>query len=65
MGSSFDYSLAGPGSPAGRIENHQSPKLREEQTLEKHEELTEKQQARDLVSGSTLYDTIVDFLQEN
>jgi hypothetical protein len=43
----------------GKVENPISPKL-PENPLEKHEECTEKQQAKDLVSfnGSTLYDTL-------
>ncbi|QSZ35349.1 hypothetical protein DSL72_008219 [Monilinia vaccinii-corymbosi] len=36
-----------PGTP-GRIVNPLSPTFREEQVLEKHEELTEKEQAKDL-----------------
>lgn len=38
-----------PGTPGRRIDNPLSPTFREEQILEKHEELTEKEQAKDLV----------------
>jgi hypothetical protein len=37
-----------PGTPGRRIDNPLSPTFREEQILEKHEEMTEKEQARDL-----------------
>lgn len=37
-----------PGTPGRRIDNPLSPTFREEQILEKHEESTEKEQARDL-----------------
>lgn len=40
-----------PGTPGRRIDNPLSPTFREEQILEKHEEMTEKQQAKDLVSS--------------
>lgn len=40
-----------PGTPARRTENPLSPTFREEQILEKREAKTEKEQARDLVSG--------------
>jgi hypothetical protein len=43
-----------PGTP-GRMLNPLSPTFREEQILEKHEEDTEKEQAKDLVS--TFYPT--------
>ena len=39
-----------PGTPGRRFDNPLSPTFREEQMLEKHESLTEKEQARDLVS---------------
>lgn len=39
-----------PGTPGRKIDNPLSPTFREEQILEKEEGLTEKQQARDLVS---------------
>jgi hypothetical protein len=39
-----------PGTPARKIDNPLSPTFREEQILEKHEEMTEKEQAKDLVS---------------
>jgi hypothetical protein len=42
--------LDAPGSPEGKIENSLSPKIQQEQTMEKHEELTEKQQPRNLMS---------------
>lgn len=38
-----------PGTPGRRIDNPLSPTFREEQILEKSEELTDKEQARDLV----------------
>ncbi|CAK7562196.1 MAG: hypothetical protein SEPTF4163_000031 [Sporothrix epigloea] len=37
-----------PGTPGRRFDNPLSPTFREEQILEKHESLTEKEQARDL-----------------
>ncbi|KAF4633728.1 hypothetical protein G7Y89_g4384 [Cudoniella acicularis] len=37
-----------PGTPGRRIDNPLSPTFREEQILEKREEMTEKEQARDL-----------------
>jgi hypothetical protein len=40
-----------PGTPGRKIDNPLSPTFREEQILEKHEEMTEKEQAKDLVSG--------------
>ncbi len=39
-----------PGTPGRKIDNPLSPTFREEQILEKREEETDKQQARDLVS---------------
>jgi hypothetical protein len=39
-----------PGTPGRRIDNPLSPTFREEQILEKHEDMTEKEQAKDLVS---------------
>jgi len=38
-----------PGTPARRLDNPLSPTFREEQILEKTEEETEKEQAKDLV----------------
>jgi hypothetical protein len=38
-----------PGTPGRRIDNPLSPTFREEQILEKHEQMTEKEQAKDLV----------------
>jgi hypothetical protein len=38
-----------PGTPGRKLENPLSPTFREEQVLEKQEEVTEKQQAKDLV----------------
>jgi len=38
-----------PGTPGRRFDNPLSPTFREEQVLEKHEEMTEKEQAKDLV----------------
>lgn len=44
--------LKSPGAPPRTArENPLSPTFREEQLLEKQEELTEKEQAKDLVSG--------------
>lgn len=40
--------MRAPGTPGRRIENPLSPTFREEQILEKHEEMTEKEQAKDL-----------------
>jgi len=37
-----------PGTPGRRIDNPLSPTFREEQILEKHEQMTEKEQAKDL-----------------
>ncbi|TAQ88395.1 hypothetical protein B7494_g3256 [Chlorociboria aeruginascens] len=37
-----------PGTPGRRFDNPLSPTFREEQILEKHEEMTEKEQAKDL-----------------
>lgn len=37
-----------PGTPGRKIDNPLSPTFREEQILEKHEEMTEKEQAKDL-----------------
>lgn len=39
-----------PGTPGRRFDNPLSPTFREEQMLEKHESMTDKEQARDLVS---------------
>jgi len=44
-----------PGTPARKIDNPLSPTFREEQILEKHEGLTEKEQAKDLVSDKTIH----------
>lgn len=38
-----------PGTPGRKFDNPLSPTFREEQILEKQEEITEKQQAKDLV----------------
>ena len=43
-----------PGTPGRKIDNPLSPTFREEQILEKHEEMTEKEQAKDLVCYKTL-----------
>jgi len=40
--------MRAPGTPGRKIENPLSPTFREEQVLEKHEESTEKEQAKDL-----------------
>ena len=39
-----------PGTPGRKIDNPLSPTFREEQILEKHEDMTEKEQAKDLVN---------------
>jgi hypothetical protein len=39
-----------PGASSRWVENPLSPTFREEQVLEKNEQLTEKEQAKDLVS---------------
>lgn len=43
-----------PGTPGRKIDNPLSPTFREEQMLEKNEEHTEKEQAKDLVSTAAL-----------
>lgn len=48
-GSPLKSAMRVPGTPGRRIDNPLSPTFREEQVLEKHEELTEKEQAKDLV----------------
>jgi hypothetical protein len=48
-GSPLKSAMKIPGTPGRRIDNPLSPTFREEQILEKHEELTEKEQAKDLV----------------
>jgi hypothetical protein len=45
--------LKSPGTP-GRMLNPLSPTFKEEQLLDKEEELTEKQQAKDLVRSNNL-----------
>ncbi len=40
-----------PGTPGRRFDNPLSPTFREEQVLEKQEAMTDKEQARDLVSS--------------
>jgi len=40
--------MRAPGTPGRKIDNPLSPTFREEQVLEKHEEMTEKEQAKDL-----------------
>lgn len=47
-GSPLKSAMKIPGTPGRRIDNPLSPTFREEQILEKHEELTEKEQAKDL-----------------
>lgn len=49
-GSPLKSALKVPGTPGRRIDNPLSPTFREEQILEKHEDSTEKEQAKDLVS---------------
>jgi len=41
--------MRAPGTPGRKIDNPLSPTFREEQVLEKHESMTEKEQAKDLV----------------
>jgi hypothetical protein len=41
-----------PGTPGRKIDNPLSPTFREEQILEKHEGMTEKEQAKDLVNSN-------------
>lgn len=48
-GSPLKSAMRVPGTPGRRIDNPLSPTFREEQMLEKHEEVTEKEQAKDLV----------------
>lgn len=48
-GSPLKSAMKLPGAPRRVIENPLSPTFREEQILEKHESLTEKEQAKDLV----------------
>lgn len=50
-GSPLKSAMKIPGTPGRRLENPLSPTFREEQVLEKHEESTEKEQAKDLVSA--------------
>lgn len=49
-GSPLKSAMRVPGTPGRRFDNPLSPTFREEQILEKHEESTEKEQAKDLVS---------------
>jgi hypothetical protein len=51
MNAPLKSALKSPGTP-GRMLNPLSPTFREEQILEKHEEETEKEQVKDLVSRS-------------
>lgn len=48
-GSPLKSAMRIPGTPGRKIDNPLSPTFREEQMLEKHEGLTEKEQAKDLV----------------
>ena len=48
-GSPLKSAMKVPGTPGRRIDNPLSPTFREEQMLEKQEEVTEKEQAKDLV----------------
>lgn len=43
-----------PGTPGRSLQNPLSPTFREEQILEEREKATDKEQARDLVSGQSL-----------
>jgi len=47
-GSPLKSAMRMPGTPARKIDNPLSPTFREEQVLEKHETMTEKEQANDL-----------------
>jgi len=48
-GSPLKSAMKLPGAPKRMIDNPLSPTFREEQVLEKHETMTEKEQARDLI----------------
>jgi len=52
-GSPLKSALKVPGTPGRRIDNPLSPTFREEQILEKHELMTEKEQAKDLVRANS------------
>jgi hypothetical protein len=47
--------MRAPGTPGRKIDNPLSPTFREEQILEKHEDMTEKEQAKDLVNTLSCY----------
>lgn len=49
-GSPLKSAMRIPGTPGRKFDNPLSPTFREEQVLEKHEDMTEKEQAKDLVS---------------
>ena len=49
----FKSTIRAPGTPERKIDNLLSPTFREEQLLEKYEQETEKEQAKDLVSADT------------
>ena len=51
-GSPLKSAMRAPNTPGRKIENPLSPTFREEQVLEKHESMTEKEQAKDLVCGT-------------
>lgn len=48
-GSPLKSAMRIPGTPGRKIDNPLSPTFREEQILEKHEDMTDKEQAKDLV----------------
>jgi hypothetical protein len=57
-----------PGTPGRKIDNPLSPTFREEQILEKHEQMTEKEQAKDLVcwrAGPTSWFILANTSTEN
>lgn len=54
-GSPLKSAMRIPGTPARKIDNPLSPTFREEQVLEKHEDMTEKEQAKDLVSSNPFH----------
>ena len=49
-GSPLKSAMKVPGTPGRKIDNPLSPTFREEQILEKHEDMTEKEQAKDIVN---------------
>lgn len=51
-GSPLKSAMRIPGTPGRKIDNPLSPTFREEQILEKHEDMTDKEQANDLVCSN-------------